>query len=99
MKSGQNDVFRILALRDPEPVYVAEPTKDPPDVEVLDLLSPLVIDIEHPDPKIPGLVAQVKVWKAQDLTGSTLASTASQIASQQGWKAADLNALQRMESA
>lgn len=75
MESGQNDLFRFVSVRGPEPVYTAEPTKDlPDDVEVVKRLRALQVDLHNPDPKIPGLLARIKLWSASDLAGSALAA-------------------------
>jgi len=43
MKLAQNDLFRFVSVRGPEPVYTADPTKDLPDVEVVELLVVRVV--------------------------------------------------------
>jgi hypothetical protein len=94
MKSGQNDLFRFISVRGPEPVYTLEPTRDVTDAEVLDLLSAIVVDVNQSDPKIPGLLAAIGVWGRQELDGSELASVRGQFDAASVRTMAGLNALQ-----
>ncbi|MGA8992991.1 MAG: hypothetical protein WB441_01645, partial [Nocardioidaceae bacterium] len=74
MKPGQNDIFRFVSVRGPEPVYTAEPTKDLPDLEVVTRLQRIDVDLANPDPKIAGLLDTIPVLNAGALGATSLAA-------------------------
>jgi hypothetical protein len=94
MKTGQNDLFRFVSVRGPEPIYTVEPTKDVPDVEVVRRLRDVDIDIRQPDPRVPDLLATVTVLSRQDLADSGLATVAGDLDAAEVRTLVDLNAME-----
>ncbi|MGW3422456.1 hypothetical protein [Streptomyces phaeochromogenes] len=93
MKTGHNDLFRFVSVRGPEPVYTTDPTKDVPDVQVLNRLSAIRVDLRRPDPKIPGLLTSIGLWSRQDIDGSRLAAVQAAIDAANVRTMAELTAL------
>ena len=90
MRTGQNDPFRFVSVRGTDPIYTADPTKDLPGIEVVERLARLEVDVRNPDPKIPRLLAGIRIWNAQDLAGSALAAARRDI------DAASVSSLQQL---
>ena len=67
MKPAQNDIFRLISVRGPEPAYADDPVEDVTDSAVVELLHGATVDLERPDNSIPAKLAKVKVLADTDL--------------------------------